>query len=317
LVFGASLLYGGLCRFNGRPFPTGFVTALPLVFLVLLLFPAVLTNPPLRFSLSALLVSTAYGMSVVEAVRVRDGLRSRLPLAMALGLQAAMAFARAPLAIFADPPIFTYTGTWFAAIVIEAVVFAQVVSYLVISLPKERAEQALQRAALSDSLTGLQNRRAFYDGAQHVVSLAARRRSAIALVSFDLDHFKQLNDTYGHAAGDAALQCFAAVLTSNLRESDICARLGGEEFVALMCDTSEADARIAAERVVAAFARQSISASGHSIRATVSAGTAGSDDGSSSLAALLAAADRALYAAKQSGRNRVASTGDGLRAMAV
>ena len=134
---------------------------------LLLLFPAVLTNPPLRFSLSALLVSTAYGMSVVEAVRVRDGLRSRLPLAMALGLQAAMAFARAPLAIFADPPIFTYTGTWFAAIVIEAVVFAQVVSYLVISLPKERAEQALQRAALSDSLTGLQNRRAFYDGAQH------------------------------------------------------------------------------------------------------------------------------------------------------
>jgi diguanylate cyclase (GGDEF)-like protein len=305
LIGGASLLYGGLCRFNGRPFPTQLVVGMPLLFLALVTVPTIYSFAPLRFSVSALLVTATYGLGVFEVLRVRDGLRSRLPLALALGLQGIMALARAPLSIFAEPPIFTYSGPWFAAIVIEAVVFAQVVSYLVISLPKERVEQELQRAALSDSLTGLQNRRAFYDCAAHVFSLASRRHHPIALLSFDLDHFKQLNDTYGHAAGDEALKCFAQVLASQLRASDICARLGGEEFVALLCETPVEDARVAAERIIATFATSPIEVTGRTIHATVSAGVAGCADGSSTLERLLAAADEALYAAKQGGRNRV------------
>jgi diguanylate cyclase (GGDEF)-like protein len=318
LIIGSCLLYGGLRVFNGGRFPTLFATTVPLVFLALLvLWPVVYVDAAVRFSLAALLVTMGYAMSVYETVRVRDGLRSRLPLALALALQGGMAFARIPLSFYADPPISSYSGAWFAGIVIEAVVFAQVVSYLVISLPKERVEHALHRAAHSDSLTGLQNRRAFYDCAQSVISHASRRRKSVAVVSFDLDHFKQLNDTYGHAAGDVALRCFAEVLAANLRSSDICARLGGEEFVALMCETSEADARQAAERVVAAFARLPIAVGAAQIRATVSAGTAGSEDGTATLEMLLAAADRALYAAKQSGRNRVVGLMDPSPALAV
>ena len=141
----------------------------------------------------------------------------------------------------------------------------------------------------------------------------------MSLIIFDLDRFKQINDGFGHAAGDKTLVRFADVLRSAMREGDLVARLGGEEFIALLPETGEHDARQVAQRVVSALASEPLELAGIRHICTVSAGTACSQDGSLDLDVLIAAADRALYAAKQGGRNRdevVSASGPRL-AMAV
>jgi diguanylate cyclase (GGDEF)-like protein len=305
-VAGSFLLFVGLRLFNGGRVPWLIVFGLPAFYLATMAAPSIYANAPLRFSLASTLVAVGYMLAAIEVLRCRDGLRSRLALGLALLLQSAFTMARVPMAMFADPPLFTLDGFWVAAITVESTIFVQVISYLVISLPKERVEQALQRAALTDSLTGLPNRRAFHEFATQALSLAARRQRSVSLISFDLDRFKLLNDTYGHAAGDAALTKFAEVLAGTLRESDICGRIGGEEFAAILLETGEADACTAAERVVTGFASQTIEVDGRILNASVSAGVACCADGSSPLEDLLAQADRALYSAKQAGRNRTA-----------
>ena len=294
LVLGSTLLYAGICLFNRRRFPFLIVVGLPLLLILALSIPAVFAVPHLRFSVASAMCAIVYVITAVEVLRPQDGLRSRWPLTLALGLQAVLTLGRIPIALVADPPIFTLQGFGIALIAVESMIFAQVISYLVISLPKERVEQALQRAALTDSLTGLPNRRAFYDSAERVLTLAARRRRSVSLILFDLDRFKQLTDTHGHATGDAALLAFADVLTRTLRGSDYCGRIGGEEFAVILMETSAAEARHAAERVVDSFAEQGIEHEGHRVPVTVSAGAACCLDGTSRMDDLFARADRAL-----------------------
>ncbi|MBI5609646.1 MAG: GGDEF domain-containing protein [Deltaproteobacteria bacterium] len=163
-----------------------------------------------------------------------------------------------------------------------------------------RTLQTTQMQANTDTLTGLLNRRAFE--AKALTALASAPRAAMAMA--DLDHFKRLNDTYGHAAGDKALRSFAQTLRSTLRPSDVVARWGGEEFVVLLPDCTAADAKTALDRV-----REAVAALGHDgdvPSCTVSFGVAEFPLNDQELAGLLQAADAALYQAKQGGRNRVA-----------
>ena len=162
-----------------------------------------------------------------------------------------------------------------------------------------------QQRALLDGLTGLYNRRAFDDQLARALAQEDRIQGRLAVLLFDIDHFKKLNDTYGHPAGDAALKSVARVLRRVLRRGDVAARYGGEEFVVILPDSDEAGGLRLAERARAALQDSPLVFEGATIRFTASFGLALWPADGREPETLLAASDRALYAAKQGGRNRV------------
>jgi len=162
-----------------------------------------------------------------------------------------------------------------------------------------------QRLATIDSLTGLHNRRSFTDSALREVARAERHFDPLSFILLDVDHFKLINDRYGHATGDRVLQSIGRLLIATRRRSDLCARWGGEEFVMLLPNTAEDGGLLVAERTRAAIAALVVTdEAGSAIPVTASLGVAslGSQD---SLDRFIDRADRAMYAAKTSGRNRV------------
>lgn len=164
----------------------------------------------------------------------------------------------------------------------------------------------LRELATTDALTNLFNRRAFMERAGVEWTRAQRHGTPLSCVLFDLDEFKDINDRYGHAVGDEVLRVFGSLLRASVRASDIPARFGGEEFVALLPLTEESGAMLLAERVRTRFFEHPVfDAQGRQVRVTCSAGVASSLSGYRSLAELLSQADTALYKAKHGGRDRV------------
>jgi diguanylate cyclase (GGDEF)-like protein len=170
------------------------------------------------------------------------------------------------------------------------------------TLELEAANRALDLQARTDALTGLLNRRGFEMQIAFALALARRSGRPLSLITVDVDQFKQVNDTYGHEAGDEVLRRLALTLATRLRTSDVVARLGGEEFVALLPDTDLDGAQSIAEALVAAVDEQRDPVVGQiTVSAGVSMMRSAQDDG----ADLLRRADAALYDAKGQGRNRV------------
>ncbi len=164
----------------------------------------------------------------------------------------------------------------------------------------------LREQALRDPLTGLHNRRYLFEIAPGLLELARRQGSPVCVVLLDLDHFKLLNDTYGHHAGDLVLQRFSALLTQMLRRSDVVCRHGGEEFVAVMPDIDTAGAEIVIGRLLEAFQSQQTEMGKRRLpRGSFSAGIAIFPRNGHTLEQLLSRADRGLYAAKNQGRARI------------
>ncbi|HEV2923106.1 MAG TPA: diguanylate cyclase [Solirubrobacteraceae bacterium] len=159
-----------------------------------------------------------------------------------------------------------------------------------------------ERRAETDSLTGLPNNRNVADTVKRMVAQASRNLSPMAALALDLDHFKQINDTYGHASGDEVLAAVGSTLTMSVRESDFVGRAGGEEFLMLLPDTGLEAARLVAEKVRLAIAELSIPSVQRAI--TTSIGIAVMPDHAGDATTLLRYADRALYTAKKNGRNR-------------
>ncbi|WP_043238357.1 sensor domain-containing diguanylate cyclase [Stutzerimonas azotifigens] len=164
--------------------------------------------------------------------------------------------------------------------------------------------QRIEALATRDSLTGLLNRRGFGLVAEQAMKESRRKRAGLCALVLDIDHFKKVNDTYGHAAGDELLRGFAARLTATVRRSDVVARWGGEEFVVLLKDTPQATALGIAEKLRAATEDDPFACGDALLPATTSIGVACLVRGES-LAQLLKRADQALYGAKRQGRNRV------------
>jgi len=163
-----------------------------------------------------------------------------------------------------------------------------------------------RRLASTDTLTGLLNRRAFSERILKARAASEKQLFPLSLLLLDVDHFKRVNDTLGHDAGDAVLQGVARVLASMGRKSDFVARWGGEEFVVALTQTAETGARVAAERVRRAIADAKYPLpSGTDHRATASVGLASAENVDWNLEDLLGRADKAMYAAKHRGRNRV------------
>jgi diguanylate cyclase (GGDEF)-like protein len=171
-------------------------------------------------------------------------------------------------------------------------------------LCKQKDDALMRRLATVDSLTGMLNRRAFFEQADSARLLSLRLRKPISLLMMDIDHFKQLNDGYGHGCGDEALRLFADTVLGVLREHDVMGRLGGEEFALALPGTALEGALEAAERLRIAITEAPVIECAPGYRMTVSIGVV-MIDGFEELTAALARADHALYAAKTSGRNRV------------
>jgi diguanylate cyclase (GGDEF)-like protein len=162
----------------------------------------------------------------------------------------------------------------------------------------------VQQLASTDGLTGLFNRRHFFELARREFAVADRQRVPLGAIMLDIDHFKQINDRYGHAAGDAVIAAVGRRLVHTARRADLVGRYGGEEFVILQ--TGDADLAAFAERLRRAVADAPIDTPAGPLSVTASAGVAVRTPGDADPSALLSRADRALYRAKKAGRNRVA-----------
>ncbi len=168
-----------------------------------------------------------------------------------------------------------------------------------------RLSNQLEDLAMKDSLTGLINRRYFFIRGLDEVKRAIRYKNPLSIIMLDIDHFKKINDTYGHEAGDKVLVCIASILSQNVREVDIAARLGGEEFAILVPNTNAVDALVLAERLRNEIESTSCSSLAGKANVTASIGVASLTPEMTDLDTLLRDADTAMYQAKGRGRNRV------------
>jgi len=168
----------------------------------------------------------------------------------------------------------------------------------------------LQELALTDSLTGLPNRRAIEDWAVRQLNGAVRHGFPFWVVMADLDSFKNVNDTHGHQAGDTVLKKFAELLRANTRASNICGRIGGEEFVVVITHTEKPNIQIVVERIRYQLESEAFRFAGRSLKVTASFGISGFESGETpNFDQLIREADLALYAAKRGGRNRIEFAG--------
>jgi diguanylate cyclase (GGDEF)-like protein len=169
-----------------------------------------------------------------------------------------------------------------------------------------QSQALLRELSTHDSLTGLLNYRELHRQLAEEAERSRRYGHPFSLVMLDIDHFKAVNDTYGHLAGDKALRAFAALIREEVRPTDVVARYGGEEFVLVLPETAGPGAMTLAERLRVRVAGHAVAvAADHTISMTVSIGVASYPDGANAVQKLLSAADQALYAAKSAGRNRV------------
>jgi diguanylate cyclase (GGDEF)-like protein len=175
-----------------------------------------------------------------------------------------------------------------------------------ISLERARLFQEVQSLALTDPLTDLHNRRSLFELGKVEFARARRMQRAFCCMMLDLDHFKQVNDTYGHPIGDQVLREFAKRCKGSVREIDLVGRYGGEELIILLPETDGKPALQVAERLRASIAATPFKANNQEIAVTVSIGVAAKDDNTAHLETLIARADQAMYIAKHKGRNRVA-----------
>jgi two-component system, cell cycle response regulator len=171
----------------------------------------------------------------------------------------------------------------------------------------ETQNRLLEELALTDPLTNLPNRRAVVNWSERQLGGSARHKFPLWLVLVDLDHFKSVNDNYGHGAGDAVLRRFGEILRVNTRCCDICGRMGGEEFLQVLTHSDEEGIRICTERLRNQFAAEEFRFGGASVTVTASVGVAGfrGNEKAPEFGELLKLADAALYRAKKLGRNRV------------
>jgi diguanylate cyclase (GGDEF)-like protein len=309
-IFAHGVKWAAARRFEGRRTPLMWIAAGALAWLTACQSTAFSDSLAARIAVSSTMVGGYLVLCAAEIWRAREReLISRWPAIVLLLLHAAVFFWRAAFVDFIPYPggVLPQQPHWFPLGLFEILFHTFCMSVVLVNMAKERAELRQRRASEVDPLTGIANRRAFFDRGERLLArLAAERRSA-AFVILDLDRFKDLNDNFGHQFGDLVLARFCHVTKSLLRPCDLFGRLGGEEFGCLLPDMSFADALRTAEQVRAAVAAAPMVFDAVPVTVTVSAGLATASDADQRLGELFASADRALYRAKARGRNRVES----------
>ena len=262
-------------------------------------------NPAMRLIVGAAIVAIYAGLTATELwSERRRTMHKRWPAIAVPVMHGCVLMLPILLGSLLRPHDETFTSSiWVTVFSIELVLYAIGTVFVIFMLVSERAVTAHKTAASIDPLSGMFNRRGFAEASNRVIEREAVAGRPVTVLIFDIDHFKSINDRFGHPAGDEILKLFSTVVVSNLRITDLSGRIGGEEFAALLaCPLDEG--MIVAERVREAFAPSSIVCEDGPVDTTVSIGVAGGPAGTE-LEVLLAAADTALYQAKRGGRNRV------------
>ncbi|ACA18770.1 diguanylate cyclase [Methylobacterium sp. 4-46] len=298
LMLGAfGLMWSGARSFEGRRTPLAALAAAPALWCAACAVPAFLASSSGRVMLVAALAAVPCGLTAREIWRGRgEPLVSRLPAAALTASEALLFVVRIPLTALRPPSEpYPLTLPGMGALVLLGLLYTVALAFLFLALAKERLEWQQRLSALTDPLTGALNRRGLEQAAACVLA-----GGPATLLLLDLDHFKRVNDTYGHGVGDEVLVACAAAMPGCLPPRAVIGRLGGEEFACLLPDGEGAgEIAEAIRRAVAALRLERAP----DLHVTASIGAA---RGGSELQCLIARADRALYRAKRGGRNRVA-----------
>ena len=289
--------------------------AAPALWLTASAVPAVLENIEARIVVSSILCASLLIMAAAEFWRGRDEhLPSRWPLVAIFGSLSLFFMLRIPLMTFMPFPFgaLPMQPGWLGAFNLIIFSHTLLLVVLMVALSKERLELDQRTQAQTDPLTGALNRRALMSRGERLLARHAYERAPLCLLFVDLDHFKALNDRFGHSGGDDVLMSFVNLVNVCIRPTDFLFRIGGEEFCCLLPHTTTEQAHRVAERIRHRFEAATVSVAGTPVRATASLGIASTDAFGYELDALMRRADMAVYAAKRAGRNRVtvATPGD-------
>jgi len=294
--------------FDGRSVEPVYLVTGGVLWLLVCRLPIMLDDTNMRSLVVSTIVAAYTWLTAYEFWRGCDEpLMSRWPAVFMFSASGALFLLRTPMVALlpgaAGDDVFG--SAWMTMLSTESLLLTISSAFILLAMAKERIELRHRTAAMVDPLTGISNRRAFL----HDASLLAKRHIAnprpVTVLQIDLDHFKSVNDRFGHAVGDRVLALFADAVRKSVRGSDLVGRLGGEEFAAILTETTREKAVEVAERIRQNFAYVADEVAGLSVRATVSIGLVHCLERTLEIPDLLAQADHALYYAKERGRNRV------------
>jgi diguanylate cyclase (GGDEF)-like protein len=308
VLLGYGLTWSGARLFDGRGIRPYLLLLAPAAWLLLCRIPGFAAGGDLGTAVVSTALAVLALLTAEEFWRGRDEpLVSRWPSVIVLLAYAAVLLARVPATLLS--PLFAADsllgGLSFALLAFGTLLFTVVMAFLQLNMTKERTELKHKINSLVDPLSGVANRRAFLDGAAALLSRQEGDGEPLAVMLFDLDHFKQINDRFGHAVGDSVLQAFAATATGTLGADVLFARIGGEEFASCLPVGDLDEAFAIADRVRRNFAAGAARFGANELLPTVSGGVTLGCDPHATVTDLLAIVDRALYRAKEHGRNRV------------
>jgi diguanylate cyclase (GGDEF)-like protein len=309
LFLSFAVTWTGARVFDGRkPLPV-YVVAGPVVWLVASHLPNVSGALDVRSLLASGIITTYTWLTAYEFWRGRsEPLVSRWPAIFMLFAHGSLFLLRTPLfAVLPGAPATNdvFASVWLTVLSFEALLFTIAIAFILLAMAKERTEYRHRTAAMVDPLTGIANRRSFLADGNELAKRHSASPCPVAVALLDLDHFKSINDRFGHAIGDRVLQVFADTAKANIRSGDLIGRLGGEEFAAVLYNANREKAVALAERIRSAFGEAARDVDGHLVGATVSIGVVVNQDQHLDVPELLGQADQALYYAKERGRNRV------------
>jgi diguanylate cyclase (GGDEF)-like protein len=303
-----AVTWTGARVFDGRPAEPVYLVTGAVLWLLICRLPVLSDAVNARVLIASGIITTYTWLTAYEFWRGRDEqLVSRWPAIFMLFAHGALFLLRTPLVAVLPWSItnHVYGSVWLTVLSFEALLFTISIAFILLAMAKERTELRHRTAAMVDPLTGIANRRSFL----HEAGLIAKRHNSsprpTAVLLIDLDHFKSINDRFGHALGDRVLEIFTDTARQSIRASDLIGRLGGEEFAAILCDTTREKAISAAERIRESFAVAAKEVDSRPVCATVSIGVVHCEEPALDVHELLAQADQALYFAKENGRNRV------------
>lgn len=311
ITLGYSMLLVGISVFLGHPVRWWLVVvSVATVFLSFLYFTYVTPLIGVRIVIISLLISA---LSLLAAYQLfKDSVPHMRVVQRLTGLvflvHAAYLTFRALVTLFQEPVKSLFSGSLIQSLAfLDVIVVAICLTFGFSAMINRRLQFYLDHLARYDTLTQVHNRRAFEEAVVRELARSRRKETPLSILLLDIDHFKQVNDQYGHTAGDSVLKELAAVIRTVLRSEDVLGRIGGEEFALLLPETKLDEALDISERIRKAIAAVNVEFADQQVGITVSIGVAAQSDLVGNWDDLFVYADQALYRAKQAGRNRVMS----------
>ncbi|HET7191888.1 MAG TPA: GGDEF domain-containing protein [Pseudolabrys sp.] len=295
--------------FDGRPVEPVYMVTGAVLWLLICRLPVLADHANTRALIVASIITSYIWLTAYEFWRGRsEPLVSRWPAIIMFFAHGALFLLRTPM--IALLPVAAnsdgvFGSVWMTVLSFEALLLTISSAFLLLAMAKERTELRHRTAAMVDPLTGIANRRSFLQDASILAKRHIGNPRPTAVLVLDLDHFKSINDRFGHAFGDRVLEIFTEAARKSMRGSDLVGRLGGEEFAAVLADTTCEKAVAVAERIRESFAQMATEVDGRPVGGTVSIGLVHCQGPVLDVPELLAQADHALYYAKERGRNRV------------